>query len=147
MIKIGFTGTRNGMTPRQMCWLSIWLHSQFVNNDSHHLQLSHAEFHHGDCKGADAQATEIARSIGYKIHVHPPSNPAGRAFTFIEGDKAYPPKEYLYRNHDIVNATTKLFACPKEPIEVLRSGTWATIRYGRKVLGRDNVVVISPKDE
>lgn len=43
-----------------------------------------------------------------------------------------PIKPPLVRNHDIVDSTELLIACPKEQVEVLRSGTWATIRYARK---------------
>jgi len=37
-------------------------------------------------------------------------------------------KEYLARNKDIVAETEFLIATPKEYTEILRSGTWATIR-------------------
>ena len=42
------------------------------------------------------------------------------------------PKDYLERNHDIVDETDMLIATPGEEQEVQRSGTWATIRYARK---------------
>ena len=44
----------------------------------------------------------------------------------------YPQQEYLNRNHNIVDASEILIACPAQTEEVIRSGTWATIRYARK---------------
>lgn len=41
-------------------------------------------------------------------------------------------KEYLDRNHDIVDEVDMLIATPKEYDEQLRSGTWATVRYAEK---------------
>lgn len=99
------------------------------------------EFHHGDCIGSDAQAHEIAQAFGCKIVIHPPINPSKRAFckgeiTILE------PRQYLDRNHDIVDACETLIATPKTSEEELRSGTWATIRYARKT-GK-NVIVLHP---
>ena len=51
---------------------------------------------------------------------------------FCKGDETRKQKDYLDRNHDIVDETELLIACPKEPEEITRSGTWATIRYARK---------------
>ena len=45
-----------------------------------------------------------------------------------------PPKPYLKRNEDIVNKCDVLIACPIDKNkEILRSGTWATIRKARKL--------------
>ena len=102
------------------------------------------EFHHGDCVGADSDADHIVRLVSprAKIHIHPPEKDFKRAHTFIEGDTMYPAKPYLDRNHDIVDAVDILFATPKTNGEVIRSGTWATIRYARKQ-GK-KVVLIRP---
>jgi cytosine/uracil/thiamine/allantoin permease len=54
---------------------------------------------------------------------------AAADFTVLE------PGPYLWRNHQIVDATAALLACPFEFEEQLRSGTWATVRYAR-TLGR-----------
>jgi predicted Rossmann fold nucleotide-binding protein DprA/Smf involved in DNA uptake len=35
----------------------------------------------------------------------------------------------LDRNHDIVGACDVLIAAPRQPKEIRRSGTWATVRY------------------
>jgi predicted Rossmann fold nucleotide-binding protein DprA/Smf involved in DNA uptake len=54
------------------------------------------------------------------------------------------PLPYLERNHAIVNESDFLIAAPDGP-ETLRSGTWATVRYARKVGKR--VLVIMPNGE
>jgi hypothetical protein len=51
----------------------------------------------------------------------------------------FPPRPYIARNHDIVNHTNYLIACPDTMKEVQRSGTWATVRYAGK---HDRVVYL-----
>lgn len=118
---LGFTGTREGMTPRQnqdLRWLL--------------LALDFEEFHHGDCVGADAEAHDIVRAIypQVKIVIHPAEGTDHRAFK--KGDVILEPLPPLERNRDIVKASRRMIATPKEPREVLRSGTWATVRYSRQ---------------
>lgn len=114
---VGFTGTQEGMTKDQKETLANVL-SALVGGQV---------FHHGDCIGADAQAASIAQQFGYFIKSHPPIQNKKRAF--FESDDEAEPKEYLERNHDIVDACKLLIATPKGFNEELRSGTWATIRY------------------
>jgi hypothetical protein len=115
--RIGFTGTSRGMTEPQRKTVAELLEPG-------------AEFHHGDCVGADAQAAAIARSFGCKLHCHPPEKMQARAF--VHSDVVAPPKPFLERNHDIVDASELMIATPNTVVEVLRSGTWATIRYARR---------------
>ena len=68
-MKIGFTGTRNGMTFGQ--------HSTFY--DVMLVMPTIEEFHHGDCKGADENAHNYAVKMAEKVIVHPPINPLNRA--------------------------------------------------------------------
>jgi hypothetical protein len=132
-MKIGFTGTQDGMSDRQKAQLESELQNLNVPF------AEQTEFHHGDCIGADAEAVEIAHDIflewfhTYQSHAHPPSDPKKRAFH--KSDVIHPPEPYLIRNRRIVNATNILIAAPKTDQEELRSGTWATIRYAEK-LGR-----------
>jgi hypothetical protein len=91
------------------------------------------ELHHGDCIGADAEADAIARKLGLAIVVHPPTDPKKRAFCSQPGDRTHAPLPYLVRNHAIVEACNLLIAAPHTDREVLRSGTWATIRYARSL--------------
>lgn len=90
-----------------------------------------AEFHHGDCVGADYEAAFLAREIGYRVVGHPPLVQTKRGF--FACDELCLPKKYLDRNRDIVDACSVLVAAPKESQETVRSGTWATVRYARKI--------------
>jgi len=136
MIKIGFTGTKEGMKLEQLEVLEKVLMS--LQNTSDFL-----EFHHGDCKGADLQAHSIAMKLGFKIVIHPPKNSKQRAF--CKGHEIRAEKDYLVRDHDIVNECEHLIVVPKLRKEELRSGTWATYRYCKK-LGKD-CTIIWPKEE
>ena len=132
-MKIGFTGTQQGMTTRQRFELRDQL-----------IAFQATEFHHGDCIGADAEAHEIAKALGLRIVIHPPESDAKRAF--CEGyDEIRSPLPYLIRNLNIVNETSVLIATPAEASERTRSGTWSTVRRGRKA-GK-TVVVITPSRE
>ena len=115
---VGFTGTQKGMTARQKTDFADWL-----------PRLDALQFHHGDCIGADAEAHDVADDLGVVTVIHPPIIMVKRAFK--DGDTILPSKEYLERNHDIVEVADILIACPSGP-EELRSGTWATIRYAMK---------------
>ena len=120
-MSLGFTGTQVGLTGPQRNTLKYILNSFYEKE---------FKIRHGDCIGADEEANNLAREIGFKTIAHPPINSVKRAFCSV--DQELPAKEYLERNHDIVNYSRVLIACPKEAQEVLRSGTWATIRYARK---------------
>ena len=95
--------------------------------------------HHGDCFGADEISHEVAKSLGIEVVVHPPTKSGLRAFCGSEN--ILPPKDFLKRNHCIVDSCDILLGFPKTDKEVRRSGTWATIRYARKC---DKEVVITP---
>jgi hypothetical protein len=120
-MKLGFTGTRNGMNYKQYAEFRTYVTTHKIT-----------EFHVGDCLGADAEAFDIVREFcpGVKIVGHPPDDDKHRAF--CDYDEEREPKPYLERNHDIVDESDSLFAIPFTNEEVLRSGTWATIRYADK---------------
>lgn len=66
---------------------------------------------------------------------HPPEQGNRRAF--LDYDEEREPKSYLKRNHDIVDeGVDGLIAAPNGWVEELRSGTWATVRYARKLKRR-----------
>jgi len=131
MIKIGFTGTQQGMTPWQK------LHVEMILKKAKE-DFQEIEFHHGDCVGADSDAHDEARKVGADIVIHPPENDSKRAFRGSKNIRQ--PKPYLSRNHDIVDETEFLIATPKEKKEVLRSGTWATVRYAKKLDKRGIII-------
>lgn len=124
---VGFTGSRYGLTKRQfhnLDGLVFW-------------RIRDCTFHHGVCIGADKQAHDIAKILGFTVEGHPPIERRWRAT--CDCDVLHEPKNYLERNHDIVDATEILIACPRGP-EELRSGTWSTVRYARKK-GRQVVIL------
>jgi hypothetical protein len=128
MIKVGFTGTRQGMTPKQLaCFRQL-------------LPGAEGEFHMGMCVGADVQAAEIARQEGYRIVGHPPTET--RLMVKFHCHELRMAEGYLDRNRRIVEETEMLLATPKEALEALRSGTWATIRYARQL--KRNILIILP---
>jgi hypothetical protein len=122
-VKIGFTGTRNGMTELQRLAVTVMLAS------CRNLPGQH-EFHHGNCVGADADAAVIAKASGLRVVAHPCDITGMQADTVA--DETRSPKRPLDRNHDIVDETDILIAIPATRHEVLRSGTWATVRYWRR---------------
>jgi hypothetical protein len=128
-MKIGFTGTQQGMTGIQAFLLKCEL-----------VYTANCEFHHGDCVGADAHAHAIASAHAFKVVIHPPIKCNKRAWCKGANVTVLPTKDYIARNHDIVDATDMLIATPKTEAEELRSGTWATVRYARKQ-GKPVVIV------
>jgi hypothetical protein len=126
-VKIGFTGSRMGMNEQQKDLLLSELH-----------RLGATELHHGDCVGADAQAHEVARKLGLHIVGHPPKASGLRAF--CDCDEVREPAGFITRDHNIVLETQILIAAPDGP-ERVRSGTWTTVRYSRR-LQRPNVIIM-----
>lgn len=121
MSRIGFTGTRVGMSGFQ----EIVLRDFLINEAD--------ELHHGDCIGADAEADAIARQLNIPIIIHPPIDPRKRANCYQPGDRIWAEQDYLTRNRDIVDNTDELIAAPRDhEHEELHSGTWSTIRYAQR---------------
>lgn len=116
---LGFTGTQLGIT-REQASLLIHIFGEI------HPEL----FVHGDCIGADSNAHDIAAALGIPVWIHPPLDEKKRAFK--QGDFYEEPKAYIERNHNIVDGSTVMVACPNSYREQLRSGTWATVRYAQK---------------
>src|SRR5947207_2045291 len=100
-MKVGFTGTREGMTCEQYkATCKLYYDLQPI-----------ASVHNCDCVGADEQFHGIAyysRRIG-----HPPIDERFRAF--CDFDESRERKECLERNRDIVDECDVLIAAPKEP--------------------------------
>ncbi len=122
-VYVGITGTQDGVTEAQFSSLKELIEMLFMN-----------EIHGGDCVGFDAECITLVQEIRPDVKTvgHPPSNPKKRAF--LEYDELREEKEYIKRNHNIVDETGYLLACPNGYVEVKRgSGTWATIRYARKL--------------
>lgn len=107
-MRIGFTGTRCGMSAAQKQQLRVVFRAFISASDFARV------FHHGAAVGADSEAAEMATQAGLNVIAHPAN---GRP---------------LERNKEIVDACDVLVAAPLWDTEQQRSGTWATIRYARK---------------
>lgn len=138
-MKLGITGTQDGLTEAQ--FLSL---KKFLLNAP-----EVTEIHGGDCIGFDAECIVLAKEVRPDIRTvgHPPINPKKRAF--LTYDELRGEKDYHSRNHDIVDETDIMLACPKGPEYDadgkwigLRSGTWSTVRYARK--RNKPIVIIMP---
>lgn len=132
-MNVGVTGTRNGCTVPQLDSLAREL--------AKHLADSGSVLHHGCCVGADWQAVMLARKCLRGVYVvgHPGDWPALQSREAIAASnemRQFRPN--LQRNRDIVDECERIIACPAGP-EVVRSGTWSTIRYA---IGRNKPVLI-----
>lgn len=125
LVKVGFTGTRNGMTDAQV--------SSVVDTLILLAGSGLKEAHHGDCVGADEEFHVAVRTIdgGVKIVGHPPINSSLRAR--CDFDEERPPQAYLVRNMDIVSDATAMITAPSGPGG--KGGTWFTINRAR-LIGR-----------
>lgn len=120
---VAFTGTRRGMTRYQHECL---FQSLTMLRD----EIFAAQ--HGDCIGSDAQFHTICLAFGIQVEIHPCNIPGLRAHCQHSVAESRP-KPPLERNRVLVDTSEVLIAAPFEAEEVLRSGTWATIRYARKI--------------
>jgi hypothetical protein len=128
---VGFTGSRNGVTPQQRRQLELYVA----------LFPQTIIVHHGDCVGADAAFDEICRNAGLQRTIHPGHNRDGAAPTrafcgrFVnsrgQAPKTMAPLGFRERDKIIATISDVVFACPDGP-ERLYSGTWATVRDRRK---------------
>lgn len=133
-LRIGFTGTRHGLTVPQREALRRYLRALRRNYRS-------AQGDHGMCEGGDDEFNTMARLEGWRTAGHPPVN--GKLVADMVVDEMFEPKPYLMRNRDIVNAGEYLIACPHGLTEQWRgSGTWSTIRYAES--RRKMIVFIWP---
>lgn len=140
-LRIAFTGTQDGMAPTQREAVA-GLMERLMDETS-----GWVSFGHGDCVGADAEFHALAvllmadrARIG--IEAFPCTITHKRAFSpASQLAIIHPPKDPMSRNTDIANWTDILIAAPKEPEgEVIRSGTWSTVRRGRKAGRRIYIV-------
>lgn len=126
-MRIGFTGTRKGMTPQQQVAFEEWF---LKLNAAREDMLHEYAFHHGDCVGADKQAhTIVAKYALRTIQVHPPLDDRFRAR--CAAPVIHEPLTYADRNKAIVAMSEVLMAAPDHPEERPRSGTWMTVRFAR----------------
>jgi hypothetical protein len=141
---VAFTGTRQGMTPEQRCAVEELLVPEMT------------DVIHGGCEGADRDFHEMAQALDLRIHVHP-SNvtssypkrvcelmgpprrwPLHKAWLGLGAFAVRTAADPLERNKVMLSALalsigpSLLIACPAQAHEIIRSGTWYTIRRARK---------------
>ncbi len=123
MIRVGFSGTRHGMSTEQRTAVGRIF-----------MGLPASWLLHGGCVGADEEAHVIAGTLGLKRAVMPSTlkNYQMREELRRAADWVAPPDEPLNRNRFIVDNAHMLVAAPNT-VDAPRSGTWATIRYARSV--------------
>ena len=130
-MSIGFTGTRKGMTDAQKDAVR-----QLIADLLEGRCVVGNKAVHGCCVGADADFVKIAASMNYfnlEIVAHRSDIPSmidPEAFSL--SDILVAPKPPLVRNQNIVEESSVMIACPETAEEVVRSGTWATVRFARK---------------
>jgi hypothetical protein len=130
-MRIGFSGSRNGLTDAQRGVL-LTLLRQYGPGDW---------FIHGGEKHADAEAHFIARNQLMRVKVWPSDmkNTQAEFPDAVEVMAAMPP---LKRNsYIVVDNLDHLYACPRSPVEVMRSGTWSVVRRCRKQLVDHSIIL------
>lgn len=120
---VGFTGTRQGPTPRQhdaMRWFLAGMPME--------------RFVHGAAPGCDTFAHNIVRRAHREILIElHPSTSRSSVLAYPEGNcEIWPEMPPLERNKMIVSRVHGLVAVPATDAEG-NTGTWATVREGRKL--------------
>lgn len=119
-MKVGFTGTRAGMSPRQIDQLLLVLGVFGLPRGQ--------EFHYGTHKHAQLKSDKLAARLAAD-------------YGFVPVPHGADAGEELTRDAALVAAIDILIAAPIRDKEELRSGTWATVRYAR--MRRIPVVMLS----
>jgi hypothetical protein len=129
-VSIAFTGTRTGLSSKQRISLITTI-----------TQLKPRRVTHGGCIGADKEFHDICKLLNIPTYIHPCNIKSKRA-ECLGAIFVFSPLPPLERNKIIVDESELLIATPKTKNEILRSGTWSTIRYARKIGKR--VIIIYP---
>lgn len=130
-MKLGFTGTRNGMSAAQIIAFRLLVASRDIS-----------EFAHGSCRGADVQAAQIVRELqpAARIICHPgPDGDTHRDASNVD-DETLAPQTHFARNRAIVAATDELVATPCDMTEQAFGGTWFTVRHAMKTHKRVTII-------
>ena len=128
-MKVGFTGTRRGLSDDQAAALHELLQ-----------HLSADEWHHGDAVGADADFHAMVEGRGIPVIGHPSDIPHQRAYCRV--DQCRNPLPPLDCSTAIVMVTDLIVGCPGGMYEEDRSWTWSTIRKARRV--RKPILLVWP---
>lgn len=143
---IGVSGSRYGITPQQELTFRrlLWQEVEYRNLDRDAREKD--QFHHGAAVGVDEKTATIAKNeFGLWTVAHPTYMTSWT--TSFESDVTLKPLQPLRRNMDIVYTVQLLFALPLTRHEVLRSGTWATIRAARSKRLKGIIIYPDGQDE
>lgn len=132
---VGFTGAQGGLYGHQPTSIGRLLRELRAQGAS--------TFIHGGCVGSDEQAALIAAHLGYTLDEWPGHIPEKRT-TFVS-HITHDPRHTLVRNAIIVGKADVMIAAPAQVAEIIRSGTWATIRAARKA--RVPLAIVYPSGE
>lgn len=125
--RMGFSGTRKGLTAQQAAAVRAELREQLQQQPNKEPQA-----HHGDAVGSDAEFHALCLEHQIRVVLHPPLTDRERAFCAGAADER-PRADFSEQSDAIVNATEILIACPDGMKEKARgSGTWMTVRRARK---------------
>ena len=128
-MKVGFTGTKRGMTGAQKAVVTDLI--------KRYCALELVTFYHGGDKGADYDFHQLVmQHTDGVISIFPGHDAEGkspRRMPEVQDPRVVwnPSQPYLTRNQTIAGLLEVLIATPQEFEEVMRSGTWATVRYTR----------------
>lgn len=127
MNSLGVTATRKTLTSKQLTFFRLLIDPQSCD-----------ELHLGGCVGGDEAIFDMAVPFEHiKIVVHPPLDERWMMprwkWKLRDNIEVREAKDFIPRNHDIVDESHRMAAAPDSKIEKMRgSGTWATIRYSRE---------------
>ncbi|MEO5927676.1 MAG: hypothetical protein ABIP96_03330 [Patescibacteria group bacterium] len=84
---------------------------------------------HGGAPGADTSFDAFCAGIGIRRRLYPASKSSSKSST---AEEKMPVEYPLDRNKKIARDCDIMLAAPFEDQEIIRSGTWSTVRYSRK---------------
>lgn len=118
-MRLGVTGTREGMTEKQIAEVHQFL-----------LDTMPDEIHHGDCEGVDIQVAIMADMLGIKTICHPPESDYLRAFH--KSVEIREKKDYHTRDKHIVDESEFMMVIPLHDKWQPSGGTWFTHNHAVK---------------
>lgn len=133
-MRLGFTGTREGMTISQKTMLASFMGMWMMNQEIESV-------HHGTCVGADDEFHKLCMWFGLRdrIILHLPEDSSlsvTQHLLDVPEENIMSPLPYLKRNLKIIDACDFLLAAPPTNEPQKRGGTWFTIRKAQEA-GRE----------
>ena len=136
-MKIGFSGTRHGMTQPQFRTILRLLQD-----------WKPSEVHHGGCVGADIEFAKMCDKHVPRPHIVCRPGMSARdgnsdlRATDDPSDQIFDTLTHFHRNRAIVDSCAVLIAAPFGFVHQASGGTWYTIDYARK--HKKHVIIVFP---